>query len=98
MCGEDIYQACTHWLDEGIIPASLGETNIVLIPKCDSLMSMKDLRPITLCNVVYKILSKALANRLQLVLSKCISEEQSGFISGRSILDNVLVASEIIHY
>jgi hypothetical protein len=47
---------------------------------------------------VYKILSKALANRLQQVLNKCISIEQSGFISGRSITDNVLVASEIIHY
>lgn len=59
---------------------------------------MKDLRPISLCNVVYKILAKTLANRLQKILPKCISGEQAGFVSGRSIVDNVLIASEIIHH
>lgn len=69
-----------------------------MVPKCDLPMSMRDLRPISLCNVVYKILAKILVNRLQRVLPKCISKEHSGFISGRTILDNVMVATEIIHY
>lgn len=60
MCGDDIVQACTRWLNEGIIPSSLGDTNIVLVPKCDAPNSMSDLRPESLCNVVYKILPKPL--------------------------------------
>jgi len=73
-------------------------TNIALIPKVDSQVSMKDLRPIALCNVVYKIVAKVLANRLKLVLDKCVSDSQSAFVPGRSILDNVMTPIEIIHY
>ncbi|CAH9084787.1 unnamed protein product [Cuscuta epithymum] len=98
LCGRNISIACRTWLAEGTLPASMGETNIVLIPKSENPSSMKDFRPISLCNVVYKILAKVLANRLKSILPKCISKEQSGFVSGRFIMDNVLVASEIIHY
>lgn len=55
-------------------------------------------RPISLCNVLYKIISKSLVNRLKILLPKCISEEHAASIEGRSILDNVLVAFEIIHH
>lgn len=97
-CGEETFNACCHWLEVGNFPYSVHDTSIVLIPKCDNPSSMNDWRPISLCNVVYKLLSKVLANRLKSVLSKCISIEQFAFISGRSILDNVIVASEIIHH
>ncbi|GAU29062.1 hypothetical protein TSUD_278180, partial [Trifolium subterraneum] len=96
-CSDDIFRAASTWLERGYFPTSHNETNICLIPKCDNPTSMKDLRPISLCNVLYKMISKVLANRLKCCLDKCVSQEQSAFVEGRSILDNALIATEVIH-
>ncbi|GAU36753.1 hypothetical protein TSUD_318520 [Trifolium subterraneum] len=96
-CSDDIFSAASTWLERGYFPSSLNDTNICLIPKCDNPTSMKDLRPISLCNVLYKMISKVLANRLKCCLDKCVSQEQSAFVEGRSILDNALIATEVIH-
>ena len=72
------------------------ETNIVLIPKKDNSETMRDIHPISLCNILYKIISKMLANRPKRLLPKCISQEQSAFVENRSILDNV-VGTRVFH-
>lgn len=78
--GQDIISACKKWLDDGVFPSDLNNTNVVLLPKCDNPKSMKDLWPISLCNVVYKIISKVLCNRLKRVLPQLVDESQSTFI------------------
>jgi len=98
LCGFEIFYTGVMWLGYGEFPSSLVETNIVLIPKKENPKFMKDLRPISLCNVLYKIISKVLANIMKNVLSECISQEQSAFVENRYILDNVLVVSEILHH
>lgn len=80
LCRTSVVSICKRWLEENTILMALGEASFVLISKCDNPVSMKDLQPISLYNVVYKIVSKVLANRLKEVLSKCILEEQEDFV------------------
>lgn len=87
VCGGDVIAACHAWLESGSIPGELNVTRIVLIPKCDNPRSIRDLRPISLCNVAYKNFVKTLANMLAKVIPKFIYEEQSTFIVGRYIIE-----------
>ena len=59
---------------------------------------MDDLHPITLCNVLYKIIGKVMANRLKILLPMIISKNQSAFVKGRLISDNELISLEVLHY
>jgi len=69
------FWAVMSWLDHGFFPSNLNETNICLIPKHERPEYMKDLRLISLCNVLYKMVSKLFSNRLKQCLGKRVSPE-----------------------
>ena len=54
-------------------------------------------RPIALCNVVYKIISKVIENKLKPLLPTLVSEEQTGYVEGRQILNNIIQVHEVVH-
>jgi hypothetical protein len=84
-------------LNLGVMNKELNFTYIALIPKTKNPSCVTDFRPISLCNVLYKIVSKVLANRLKNILPDIIAPTQSAFISGRLISDNILAAYETLH-
>ena len=96
--GEDVTTVVLKALNTGVVPESLISTFIALIPKIKYPKKASDFRPIRLCNVVYKLISKVVVNRLKKFLAKAIPESLSAFLSGRLITNNVLVAFETLHY
>jgi ribonuclease HI len=95
--GKEVSKAALHFLNGGDFVGAINSTNIVLIHKVNSPSRVTEYRPISLCNVFYKLIAKVLANRFKQVLPLVISPEQSAFIPGRLITDNILVAFESLH-
>ena len=85
------------FLHSGNMVPDINYTHIVLIPKVKKPEKMADFRLISLCNVIYKIISKFLENRFKLILLQLISPTQSAFVLGCLITDNVLVVYETLH-
>ena len=96
--GSSVVLEVQRFFSTGVLPPTLNHTHIRLIPKTSDAKKVADYRPIALCNVLYKIISKLLSLRLKTVLDSIISENQSAFIPGRAITDNVLITHEMLHY
>jgi len=60
-------------------------------------MSPDRFRPIALCNVVYKIISKIIANRLKPLIPTLVFMEKTGYVEGKRILNNIIEAQEVVH-
>jgi hypothetical protein len=94
---QEICRAILEFLNRGNFDNSVNATYIVLIPKKKNPKKITEYRLISLCNVIYKLSAKMLANRMKQILAQIISPTQSAFIPGRLITDNVLVAFEALH-
>ena len=81
-----------------MLPKSLGHSFITLIPKVKNPKHITQYRPVSLSNVLYRVFSKVLSNRLKPFLPYLVLEHQSAFILDRLISNNVLEAFETLHY
>lgn len=95
---KDVVRFCQDFFDTGELASEFNRTMVCLIPKVKQPEHMSDLRLISLCTVLVRVLSKVLANRLKTCLPNLISVNQSAFVEGRLLTDNALIAFEINHY
>lgn len=95
--GPQVVKIIQEFMEMGNIEVSINEVNICLIPKGERPRAIKEFRPISLCNVTYKIFSKVLCQRLQQILPKLVSKSQSAFVAWRVISNNILVSQEAFH-
>lgn len=85
-------------LNMGQIIETLNHTFIAQVSKKKHPSIVLDYRPISLYNVLYKLISKVVANRLKVLLPYLILDSQSDFVLGRQIMDKILIAYEVIHF
>lgn len=105
----DFFKACWKTVKQDILNAvedsrrsrsvlkALNTSSIALIPNQEKAITPDRFRAIALCNVVYKIISKVIVNRLKPLLPVLISEEKTGYVEGRDILNNIIQAHEMVH-
>lgn len=95
--GQDVCRFYLEVLIDGRDLSAMNVTKIVPIPKILNPTCLKNFRSISLCNVLYKVIDKMVANRLQRTLESCIDQAQSAFVPKRQISDNILLAYELLH-
>lgn len=95
---DEVTAAVKKFFYAGIMRDKANDTVIVMIPKIQNPIKLTDFWPISLCNVIYKVVAKYLVNRLRPLLDGIISKTQSAFIPGRMITDNAQLAFECIHH
>lgn len=94
---EDVLKAVQHFFCGYILPKYFSHACLFLLPKIDHQNKFSEFRPISLSNFSNKIISKIFCFRLEGILPQFISENQSGFVKGRSISENIMLAQEITH-
>ncbi|KAJ3699695.1 hypothetical protein LUZ61_003400 [Rhynchospora tenuis] len=92
-----VLQMVNQFFSSGHMPSKLARSNVVLVPKKETPVLVTDYRPISVCNVGYKLISKLLSRRLKPIIPLLVSDTQAAFTLGRQIRDNIIVFREVIH-
>lgn len=98
MVGNDVTEAILIYLNSGTLPSALCHSFITLIPKVKNPKYVSQYHPISLNNVLYRVFSKVLPNKLKKILPHVIFEHQSAFMMELLISDNIMVAFKNLHY
>lgn len=95
--GDSVREEIKQIFSSACIPKYLNQTLITLIPKCKNLESFNNYRPISLCNTVYKVVSKIIVARIRPLLADLVSSLQAAFVLGKKGIDNAIIVQEIVH-
>lgn len=93
---EQVHCLVENFFQTGSLPMGLNDTNLVIIPKVQTPERVTQFRPIRLCNVAYKIVTKVMTNRLKRIMPDLISPSQSSFVPESQIIDNIVIYQEIL--
>lgn len=93
----EVFEEVKQFFDTGHLNPELNRTHITIIPKVKNPRKLDQFHLISLCNFAHKVTSKVLANKLKPLLNAITENEQSAFIGGRQIQDNILIAQEVLH-
>lgn len=97
LCSKDIFSLVKDCFVRASLPEHLNDTLFALVPKVERPLNMAQLRSISLCNTLFKVVSKILVSRLRPIMTKIVSPTQVSFVPGRHIVDNIVIAQEMLH-
>lgn len=95
--GESVVKLVSEFFRTGNLPEGINDTLIALVPKVPNPERVNQFRPISLCNVNYKIITKAMTTRIKEVMRSLVGPEQGSFVPERQITDNIIIFQEVMH-
>lgn len=95
--GQSVQRFVLEFFATGDLPVGINDALVVLIPKVEKPEKITQFRPISLCNVLFKIITKVMVTRLKSLMPKLIGPAQSSFIPGSLSVDNIVVVQEAVH-
>ncbi|PKU70563.1 Putative ribonuclease H protein [Dendrobium catenatum] len=96
--GSWVCKAVSSFFNKCYKPNGVKATALAIIPKHKNAADISDYRPIALCNVLYKIMAKVLAERMKPFMNLIVLDNQAGFVKKRVSTDNILLANDILSY
>lgn len=94
--GHEVIEAVKRFFSTGFLPRSTNATILALVPKKLGSTLVKNFRHIACCNTIYNLISKLLVHRLKPIMPQCFLPNQTAFVQGRVLIENTLLASEIV--